>query len=384
MENTTSNAQFKGKDSHIQNDRIKFQKNNGTLSIPLYDSKDKDIGFNPSGYLPFVTPQGIKYIPVYNTNYGSSGSRGPVSKLSSVNGKACNLCFSNCNKNYSNYDDCNAMCDCTCNQCDSCVGCDGCNDCHSCNTDCNGKCYGCQECQSCNSSCNGDCNTGCHGTCYGCHGCVECQSKCNECQGNCWGCHGCYSFCNANQSCSKCHGSCNGCYPGENSCTGCNGTSCVSGSDCTRNDAYCCDNDLGQCDHCDGHCANGTKEPAACYDQTCTSQGTHEPCGNSKCSNYTCHDCHNCNSCQSCNSRCNGTCNGGCVGCQGCNSCYDKCNNPSGGCNSCNSCNSCQTCVECQTCVGCQSCNSECYEENADYNRTCETWYAGSRRALNK
>ena len=29
MENTTSNAQFKGKDFHIQNDRIKFQKNIG-------------------------------------------------------------------------------------------------------------------------------------------------------------------------------------------------------------------------------------------------------------------------------------------------------------------------------------------------------------------
>ena len=381
MEKTNSNTQFKGKDSHIQNDRIKFQKNNGTLSMPLYNSKSKDIGTNPSGYLPFVTPQGIKYIPIYNTNYGSSGSRGPISKLSSVNGKVCNLCFSNCNKNYSNYDDCNVMCDCTCNQCNSCVGCDGCNSCRSCNTNCNGNCYGCQSCTSCDTSCNGSCNTGCYGTCYGCHGCDTCET-CDSCQGSCYGCHGsCNGVCNSYDSCSKCHQSCNSCDG--DSCSG-----CVGSSNCRSLDGACCNSGgeaPGSCVSCDGHCSDGPcTKGTLCYNAECVVQGTYTPCGDSSCSDYDCYNCYNCNSCQSCNSSCNGTCNGGCVGCQGCNSCYDKCNNPGGGCNTCNSCNSCQTCIECQTCVSCQSCNSECYEENADYNITCETWYAGSRRALNK
>lgn len=141
------------------------------------------------------------------------------------------------------------------------------------------------------------------------------------------------------------------------------------------------------------------------------SSGEGGPCGQSCCDTASkahtqgCGCCHNCNNCDSSNGCTDGstyygveekckngrrdgcadstctdaTCNP-CYGCQGCNSCY-SCN---GTCNGCNTCNGCQTCIDCQSCNACQSCNTSCYEENSGYDRSCDDWYAGSRRTLNR
>lgn len=113
--------------------------------------------------------------------------------------------------------------------------------------------------------------------------------------------------------------------------------------------------------HIGDGCING------CADSHCFN-GRTDGCGDGCTDGSTAH-CYDCSPCDSCNA-----CVGGCNNCYGCNAV----------CNSCNSCNSCQGCVECQTCVSCQTCNAECYEENSGYDRACESWYAGVRRALNR
>lgn len=200
-EYTIYGERFNGKDSRIGKDRFDYQKNSSTVTpIPIYNDKIAIIGEEPASYIPIITPNGIKYIPIYSQKYGSSGSRGPYSNITFPEGRICNLCYSNCNKNYSNYDNCKSTCDTICNACNSCQGCQSCNSCYStCNPTCN-SCQGCTRCQGCDS---------CQG-CVGCEGCVSCQS-CDSCQGGCYGCVSCYGSC---RGCDGCHGSHN-CY-GEN------------------------------------------------------------------------------------------------------------------------------------------------------------------------
>ena len=212
MERTIRGAQFKGKDSRVASDRFDYQKNaNTNTKIVVNNTKSAEIGNEPTSYIPLVTPNGIKYIPVYSQKYGSSGSRGPYSNITTPAGRPCNLCYSNCNKNYSNYNDCASLCDTTCNMCNTCQGCQGCNECYtSCNPGCNTcqGCYSCLTCEGCNS-----CNT-CQ-TCEGCDSCNSCQS-CNTCQG-CYGCNSC-------NVCQQCHETCYG----SGNCRSSNCGTCVS------------------------------------------------------------------------------------------------------------------------------------------------------------
>lgn len=182
MERTVFGAQFKGKDPRVGSDRFEYQKNgNTTTKVVVNNNKGAEIGEEPTSYIPLVTPNGTKYIPVYSQKYGSSGSRGPFSNMTTPVGRPCNLCYSNCNKDYSNYDNCRSICDTTCNECNVCQGCQGCDSCHSCNGTCNGTCYSCYGCEGCNS-------------CRGCNGCRGCDS-----------CHGCISACYGGQSCTGCY-----------------------------------------------------------------------------------------------------------------------------------------------------------------------------------
>ena len=200
MDRTKNGAQFKGRDISLANDTFNFQNESIVTEIPVSNTKNVSIG-EPSSFIPLVTPNGIKYIPVYSEKYGTSGSRGPYSNIDSQSGRVCNLCHSNCNKNYSNYDDCTSLCDTTCNKCNTCQGCQRCDDCL---TGCHRGCQSCQGCDSCNGcqGCN-SCYSSCRG-CYGCDSCDTCQS-CNSCEG-CHGCHGsgnCYSGnCGSNHSCT--------------------------------------------------------------------------------------------------------------------------------------------------------------------------------------
>ena len=144
-------------------------------------------------------------------------------------------------------------------------------------------------------------------------------------------------------------------YPNIFRCTSGQGTGggCCHGAHVAHNPGCSCCHNCNKCDANNrSHCTNG-KWNAGCKD------GCSDGCSDSKCTNATCDPCY---------------------GCQGCNSCYG-CN---GTCNGCNSCDGCQTCVECQSCNACQSCNTSCYEENSGYDRSCEAWFAGSRRALNR
>ena len=303
---------YTGRNSQITNDRIVYKKENGEeIKLPLYNEKSVDISLTPNRWIPFATPSGIQYLPIYSINNPQPvaqiiGANGTRSNFTTVEGKACNLCYENCNTNYVN--------------CERCVG--GCNECNS--------CQGCQSCQSCTGSCN---------SCVHCDTCVSCQkcnssnSDCSGCHGTCYSCYGCLT-CVSNDSCSHCHTSSDGCDP-------CHG-GCYTSS-CKGSINGCCDSGEDGCDSCDTGHLSAT------------------PCVTSPCNNhsesYTCYQCHSCNSCQRCTGSCDGRCNSWCVDCESCNSCYSS---------SCNgTCDGCNTCNGCQTCDFCQGCNSNCYEANS-------------------
>ena len=233
--NNSLTQRFTGKDSQISDKRIVYKKSNGAeIRLPLYDSKSVDVGPTPSAWVPFVTPNGTKYLPVYSQQNGNIGSKGVYSNIAESKGHICNLCYTNCNNNYSNCQRCVGGC----NECNSCTA-TGCNKCNSCNGGCN-SCDGCTGCNSC-TGCN-DCRkcVSCNGGCYGC-------VSCDTCQGGCYGCvtcHGsCYGTCYSS-SCTKCN-SCQGCYgckgPGnchENNCGHCHvchDTDCGGSSNHTNN-----------------------------------------------------------------------------------------------------------------------------------------------------
>lgn len=313
MEKTNSNERFRGKDANIDgNKRLRFQKENGkTQLIPIYKNKSVDHGNSPAKWLGFITPDGqTRYIPVFDTWHGNSGSKGEPGPMTTSIGQVCNLCFSNCNKNYVN--------------CQKCVS--GCNDCDTCQ-----KCNDCQGCQSCtegHSSHSGTLNSGCGNT------------QTVETCGNCY----------TNTQCSSCFS------PGisENrpddpkpSGSGCGSTltlvpcNCQSGQSCCDSSSKTYHDGCGNCYvcvTCDGSYTYISYNPGYKEDSA--------PCCHGSC--FECQSCDKCQGCYNCNS-CDSSCNSSiCNGCQ-------TCNNPCTGCNSC------------QTCVSCQSCNSLCHEENTGY-----------------
>ena len=193
---------FTGKDSHITEERILYKKSNGTeIKLPLYNEKSVDTSPEPSGWIAFVSPSGIKYLPTYSQTNGNMGSKGRYSNIAENRGHVCNLCFSNCNTNYVNC----AKCYTGCNECNECQGCQSINSCKTnCNDTCNG-CYTCQGCDDCHSGCNISCNS-CQ-TCHSCVGCVKCEGCISP-----HGLHGtgtCPS-CYSSGHCSECYGSCRG------------------------------------------------------------------------------------------------------------------------------------------------------------------------------
>lgn len=80
--NSSLTQRFTGKDSQISDKRIVYKKFNGAeVRLPLYNSKSVDIGPTPSAWIPFVTPNGTKYLPVYSQRNGSTASKGPYSNI---------------------------------------------------------------------------------------------------------------------------------------------------------------------------------------------------------------------------------------------------------------------------------------------------------------
>lgn len=200
-ERTKEGKRFRGKDSHIVDDRVEYCNTDTTvIKIPVYNSKNVDIGEEPSSFIPLVTPNGIRFIPIYSTKNGSSASKGQFSDVSFSKGRLCNLCYSNCNSNYINYDECD-ICVSACNQCNTCQGCQSCDKCLSCNGTCNGTCYNCYNCTGCNT---------CNGGCYSCHGCVTTSYGLKRCS-NCYtsSCSGCVTSSYSWETACKDH-SCSG------------------------------------------------------------------------------------------------------------------------------------------------------------------------------
>lgn len=315
MEKTNSNERFRGKDANIDgNKRLRFQKENGkTQLIPIYKNKSVDHGNSPAKWLGFITPDGqTRYIPIFDTWHGNSGSKGEPGPMTTSIGQVCNLCFSNCNKNYVNCEYCHSTCD-SCNSCRQ-----GCNTCHQ-------ACQSCHNCLSCNEgqgpTCSPTCYTGqtrerCT-TCYTSTQCSQCfdqahampdtpgaDSSCGSVEATVPPCS--HSGC-CNTSSHNVNTGCGHCY----SCVTCDGRYETYGSGYKDDSDPCCDSVCNKCTGCDSSCNKG-----------CTS---------------------------SCNSSCNDSCNGGCN-------------------SSCNvECNSCNNCLSCRACNTCETCNANCYEENSGY-----------------
>lgn len=334
---------FNGKDRNISSERLKFNKDEKIISIPTYINKYVRIGNTPSGHLGIVNSNGqTRYIPLFDSNKGTSGSKGNSSSFATYKGHLCNLCYSNCNNNFSNYSacvsNCNTGCNATCNGCHS--GCNSCNaTCNSCHASCNSShCGGCQSCQRGNNNsngCTGNCNAG--------------EDKVNLC-----------TTCYTNSQCTSCYSSTETQSGSDCSCPSNNGTSCGSGEATVLACGLtgCCDTSSRNVGVGCGHCYNCVCCDGGTYNTTKPATFGKSP------ANYCCFS--TCNGCQGCYQKCEtcvSSCNGDCNSCNGCNSCYSGCNTCIA-CNNCHSsCNTCQACHSCEACVSCQSCDTSCYEK---------------------